>query len=301
MKYHKPVMLQAVLENLKIKKKGRYIDCTLGDGGHTIEILKLGGTVLGIDINENSLRRAYERIKSLGFKDQFIGVKGNFKDIENLSEDNGFSRVDGILYDLGYSSNQLDEDKTGLSFLKNQPLDMRLDKSLGVTAADLLNALPEKELAKILFEYSDERYSRRFAKAIVEHRNLKKFQTTKDLTDLIVSVASPGYEYKRIHPATRVFQTLRIAVNGDIYNLEQSLPRAAHILLPGGRMIIISFHSLEDKVAKTFGQSARLRLKEVYKKPLTPGEDEIRENIRSRSAKLRVFEKIENDQNSQDD
>lgn len=288
MKYHEPVMLNEVLENLQVFEGGKYIDATLGDAGHTIEILKRGGIVLGLDVDEKGLARATERIKSLGLEKNFKGVKGNFKNINNLASEHGFSKVNGILYDLGYSSSQLADDETGLSFLNDQPLDMRLDSNLGVSAADLINALSEKDLDKMFWELSGENLSRKYAKAIVERRNLKKFQTTADLAGLLASVASPGYEHGRIHPATRVFQALRIVVNAEMENLEVSLPRAAQLLLPGGRMIVISFHSLEDRVVKNFGRAARLL--EVTKKPLAPTESEIAKNVRSRSAKIRIFE-----------
>jgi 16S rRNA (cytosine1402-N4)-methyltransferase len=291
MEFHEPVLLDEVLEGLNIEEGGSYIDCTLGDGGHSLGILKKGGKVLGLDIDENAVKRATERIKSEGMGENFIGVVGNFKDIENLAKQNGFIETHGVLYDLGYSLTQLGEERIGLSFLQEQPLDMRLDKNLGVTAADLVNALSEKELTHIFSEYADERYSKRFARAIVKHRSLKKFHTTKDLADLIVGAAPPGYEHGRIHPATRVFQSLRIAVNNELENLEISLPRAAQMLLPGGRMAVISFHSLEDKVVKDFGHNARPYLKAVFEKPLIPGQEEIEANFRSRSAKLRLFEK----------
>ena len=204
---------------------------------------------------------------------------------------NGFNNTNGILYDLGYSSTQLEE-SMGVSFIKDQPLDMRLDKTLGVTAADLVNSLTERELARLFIEYGDEKYSKRFAKAIVDARNLKKFQTTKQLANLIASEAPPGYDHNRIHPATRVFQALRIAVNDEIENLKISLPLAAQLLLPGGRILVITFHSLEDKVVKDFGRDVRSLIKSVYKKPIIPSNEEVEENNRARSAKMRVFEKI---------
>lgn len=291
MQYHEPVLLNEVIENLKIKAGGKYIDCTLGDGGHALEILELGGSVLGLDYNSESLGRAQKRIFDAGFGKEFTGILGNFKDIENLAKVHGYLQVDGILYDLGYSSSQLNEE-AGLSFLQDQPLDMRLDKNLGVTAADLVNSLNEKQLADIFYNYSDERMSRRFASAIVRRRNLKKFQTTKELADLLAGEVSPGYENGRIHPATRVFQALRIAVNDEIDNLKYSLPRAAQILLPGGRMMVITFHSLEDKVVKDFGRYVQPTLSVVNKKPIIPSEAEIARNNRARSAKLRIFERV---------
>ena len=293
MQYHQPVLVKEAIKALNIAPGKKYIDCTLGDGGHTLEILKNGGRVLGLDVDENALNRACIRIKELGLDPGFTARQGNFRNIDNLVENTEFNLVDGILYDLGYSSYQLGVEELGISFLEDQKLDMRLDKTLGVTAADLVNALSEGELTRILFEYSDERLARRFASAIVLRRNLKKIQTTKELADLLVSVAPSDYEHGRIHPATRTFQALRIAVNDEIDNLRVSLPRAAQLLLPGGRIAVISFHSLEDKVVKEFGHSVRPNILQVTEKPLVPSQQEVSENTRSRSAKLRVFEKNE--------
>ena len=293
MQYHKPVMANELVGSMLVRDGLNYIDCTLGDAGHTLEILKFGGKVLGLDVDADALVRAGTRIKDLGLSDYFTGIQGNFKNIDKLAEEHGFSQVAGVFYDLGYSSYQLEKKDLGLSFLKEQELDMRLDSTLGVTAADLVNALPERELANIFFSYSDERLGNRFARAIAKRRDLKKFRTTKDLADLIVDAAPSGYEHGRIHPATRVFQALRIAVNDEITNLTLSLPRAAALLLPGGRMAVISFHSLEDKTVKDFGRSARPHIMQVTEKPLVPGLAEVEGNSMSRSAKLRVFEKID--------
>jgi 16S rRNA (cytosine1402-N4)-methyltransferase len=292
MAYHKPVLLKEVVENLNIEKGKRYIDATLGDAGHTLEILRKGGNVLGIEINENALERARERIEKENLEANFKGFLGNFKNLEEIAIKEGSEKVSGVLYDLGYSSYELEDTRLGLSFQLDEPLDMRLDKSLGVTAADLLNSLNEKDIAKLIFEYSGERMAKKIAKAIVRARDLKKIQTTGDLVEIINSVSSPGYERGRIHPATRTFQALRIVVNDEIENLKKSLPRAARLLLPGSVITVITFHSLEDKVAKEFGHRARPSVEEVYKKPITPSEEEVRENPRSRSAKLRVFKKI---------
>jgi 16S rRNA (cytosine1402-N4)-methyltransferase len=191
----------------------------------------------------------------------------------------------------------LDKGDKGLSFLVDQPLDMRLDASMGVSAADLIGFLNEEQLTKLIFEYSDEKMARRFAKAIVENRNLKKIQTTKQLADILASAAPSGYEHGRIHPATRTFQALRIAVNDELANLTSSLPRAARLLLPGSRMVVISFHSKEDELVKKFGQGAqptikvdRPNIKSLVKKPILPSDEEVARNVRSRSAKMRVFE-----------
>lgn len=292
MNYHEPVLLKEAIENLKVKEGGKYIDTTLGDAGHTLEILRRGGSVLGIEINEEALKRAKERIKIENLGLNFTGVLGNFKNIEEIANENGFSQVDGILYDLGYSSFELEEGEFGLSFQKDEPLDMRLDKSLGVTAEDLVNSLGEKELSNLIFTYSDERMARKFAKEIVNARSLKKIQTTAQLAEILKSASSPGYERGRIHPATRTFQALRIVVNDEIVNLEKSLPRAARLLLPGSVIVLITFHSLEDKVAKDFGRSARSSVNEVIEKPITASQRELNLNPRSRSAKLRVFKRV---------
>jgi len=293
MQYHEPVLLKETTENLNVKAGGRYIDATLGDGGHTLEILKRGGHVLGIDVNEDSLKRAEFRIEEAGLSESFKGILGNFKNIEEIGKENGFEKVNGIVYDLGYSSYELEESGLGLSFQADEPLDMRLSKSLGVTAADLLNSLNGKDIANLIYEYSGERLSGRIAREIVKARSLKRIQTTKDLVEIINSVSYPGYERGRINPATRTFQALRIAVNDEIENLKKSLPQAARLLLPGSVIVLITFHSLEDKVAKEFGRRARPSITEVYKKPLRPSKEEIEKNPRSRSAKLRVFKKID--------
>lgn len=291
MMFHESVMLAETIAHLKIEKGNLYIDATTGDGGHSIGILQNGGKVLGIDYDEKTLTRAIARIKDLGFENNFVGALGNFKNIDEIAQKNGFSKVYGIVYDLGYSSSQLDKDEKGLSFLSDEPLDMRLDATMGVSAADLIAFLNEDQLTKLIFDYSDEKLARRFAKAIIENRNLKKIQTTKQLAKILASASPSGYEHGRIHPATRTFQALRIAVNDELVNLTESLPRAARLLLPGSRMVVISFHSKEDELAKKFGQGAQPNIKAVVKKPLTPSEDEIKRNLRARSAKMRIFEK----------
>jgi 16S rRNA (cytosine1402-N4)-methyltransferase len=289
MNYHKPVLIEETIKSLNIEPGKKYIDATLGQAGHTIEILRKGGLVLGIDVDESSLKSAQERIEKENLQNGFIGVKGNFKNIEKIASENKFNQVSGILLDLGYSSFELEEGNLGLSFLKDEPLDMRLDRTLGVTAADLVNTLPEEQLERIIRNYSDEKLARRIAKAIVEFRSVKRIQTTKDLADLIKSETPSNYENGRINPATRTFQALRIAVNDELENLRIALPRAAQLLLPRGVMVIISFHSLEDKLVKDFGHNAQPKLMPLFKKPLVPSEQETSDNTRSRSAKLRAF------------
>ncbi len=298
MQYHEPVLVQEVLEYLHVNKSKKYIDATLGDAGHSVAMLTLGAHVLGLDYDKDALARAQARITTLGLQSNFTGVLGNFKDIVSLAQANGFAQVDGILFDLGYSSYQLDEGEFGLSFQRDEPLDMRIDKSMGVTAADLVNTLPQRQLQELFSTYGDVTAARTFSEAIVARRKLKPFQTTKELADLLVDEAPSGYDRGKRNPATKVFQALRIVVNDELENLKIALPQAAQLLkLPGGRMAIISFHSLEDKVAKNFGHAVRPRimLEPLTKKPVQPTEAEIKANVRSRSAKLRVYEaKLQN-------
>lgn len=292
--YHVPVLLNEVLEFLHIEKGKKYIDATLGDGGHTVEILKLGGHVLGLDYSPLSLETAVQRIKTLSLSDLFTPVLGNFTNIYTLAKDHGFSDVSGILFDLGYSSTQLETE--GMSFLQDQVLDMRIDKSLGVTAKDLVNALSEQELARLFQEFGEERLAKRFAKAIVDYRRLKKLETTTQLAELIKASAPLSYDNQRIHPATRIFMALRIAVNNELENLRDALPRAAQLImestLPAGRIGVISFHSLEDFIVKSFGKTVQPVIKELTRKPIVPTAAETKVNSRARSAKMRVFEKI---------
>lgn len=316
MKYHEPVLLNEVLDYLDIKNGKKYIDCTLGDGGHTVELLKKGAIVMGIDYDPISLETAHKRIEVLGLSNNFVGELGNFKDLENLATKNGFTDVDGILFDLGYSSSQLENDNRGFSFLKEAPLDMRIDQKLGVTAADLINSLAESQLEKMFREYGEERIARKFAQAIIERRELKKFQTTKDLAEFLAEVAPSGYDSGRTHPAMRVFQSLRITVNDELGNLKVSLPQAARLLkLPEGKIAVISFHSLEDRLVKQFGRSGAQLSKLISeerdvsgllsqdgvspvplgiltKKPVLPSAEEVKQNRKARSAKMRVFERI---------
>lgn len=294
MKYHEPVLVNEILEYLNVENGKKYIDATLGDGGHTLEILKLGGHVLGFDYSEQSLKRATQRIKSEGLGKNFTGVYGNFRKIEEVAKQSAFAQADGIIFDLGFSSFHMDEAGIGLSYQKDEPLDMRLDKALGLTAADLINSLSAKQLEWAFTTFGEEGLAKKFAKKIVERRELKKFSSTKDLHDFLVEIAPPGYDRGKVHPARRVFQALRIAVNDELTSLEETLPRAARLLtLPGGRMAIISFHSLEDRMAKHLGQKVRpeINLVALTKKPVQPTKEETRRNRRARSAKLRVYER----------
>lgn len=286
MEYHKSVLLKEAVEHLKVKNGGKYIDCTLGDGGHTLEILRNGGEVLAIDQDPEALKRAKERIGNAASYSNVTFANGNFKDIDELAKAKGFLEVDGILYDLGTSTLQLKDMERGFSFDSEAPLDMRMDPDLSVTAQDLVNALPENNLADLIFNYGGEHFARRIAKAIVKARKEKKIEKCNELS-YIVDRAIPTKRGK-IHKATKTFQALRIAVNNELENLDTSLSRAASLLIPGGRLIVISFHSLEDEISKR----ERPFLKEVTKKPLMASPEELAENPRARSAKMRVFEKI---------
>lgn len=306
MDYHKPVMVAEVLNYLRVRPGGRYIDATLGDGGHTLEILRLGGKVLGLDVSQDSIDRAVKRVRQENLEAGFSWIKGNFKDIDNLAEQEAFDRVDGILFDLGVSTTQLRDDRLGLGFGSSYEPDMRLDDKLGVRAFDLINGLYENELADLFWEYGEERFAKKFAREIVKARELERISSSRQLAEL-ARKAFPGYENGRLHPATRIFMALRIAVNDELENLKSALPRAGRLLsppaeggrkttsLPGGRMVVISFHSLEDKIVKEFAQGAQpqhYNLQEVLKKPLEPSPEEIAQNPSVRSAKMRVLERI---------
>lgn len=285
MNYHEPVLLKEVLENLNIKENSKIVDCTLGDGGHSIEILKLKAQVYGIDYNDDSLSRATQRISELGLKDQFFPVKGNFKDLDELVK----QPVDGFLFDLGYSSFHLEGYQKGISFQKDEELDMRIDTSRGVKAKDLLKVLDKTQLEKIFSFYGEERFSKRIAEEIVRKREVKEIHSTSDLVEIIKSVV-PSQQVSRINPSTRVFQALRIVVNQELENLKTALPKAENLTLPGGRILVITFHSLEEKIVRGFSRDFQPSIN-LIGGPILPSELEVLRNPRSRSSKLYVFEK----------
>ena len=305
---HKSVMAAEVLAALKPQANGRYADGTLGGAGHAAHILAASsptGWLSGCDRDGVAVEVARTRLVEK-YAGRFEIRRGNFSE---LAEWVPAASCDGVLLDLGVSSPQLDSAERGFSFQNDGPLDMRMDDQQKLTAADLVNDLGDEELAKIFWEFGDERDSRRFAKAIVHDRRQLKFTTTKQLADLIERLA-PRHG-KKSHPATKVFQALRIAVNDEIGSLKRGLEAAVKILKPGGRLAVITFHSLEDRVVKEFGRERtrdytfsgevdvpELRspcvpeLKWVSRKAILPGEMELDENPRSRSAQLRVLEKI---------
>lgn len=281
--YHVPVLLQETIKYLNIKPGEKYIDCTYGGGGHFRAIQKAGGVVLGIDQDPEA----------------HAPVQGNFAHLKEIAGMIGFNPVSGILFDLGVSSHQLETDYRGFSFGRRRPakLDMRMDPDhQSVTAADLINAGGETELANLFWRYGEERDSRKIARAIVEERKEgRKVERTEDLVRIILSVSRKSGK-DRTHPATRVFQALRIAVNDELASLEEALPQAVELLQAGGRLAVISFHSLEDRIVKNFmrDMGGMGKMEEVTEKPITPGKEEVAANPRARSGKLRVAEKISN-------
>ncbi|MBI3964915.1 MAG: 16S rRNA (cytosine(1402)-N(4))-methyltransferase RsmH [Chloroflexi bacterium] len=306
---HVPVLLAEVLELLAPTAGGRYVDGTAGGGGHAAAILEASapsGQLLGLDTDPAAVRAAGERLARFG--DRARVVHASFETLGAVARANGFDSVDGVLLDLGVSSHQLSTVERGFSFQADAPLDMRLDPTSGPTAAELIARLRESELADVLYRYGEERRSRPLARRLVAARERGGVRTTRDLADLVVGVLGrprPG----QIHPATRTFQALRIAVNRELEVLEAVLPQVVELLRPGGRLAVISFHSLEDRIVKDFirteaspcvcpkeipycvcGRTARLR--PITKKPVIPNAVEIARNPRSRSARLRVAERI---------
>ena len=285
---HIPVLLKEVIEYLDIKPNGNYIDCTLNGGGHTREILKrTKGKVLGIEID----KEIFEKIEKEKIE-RLIPVNDSYVNIKKIAEEKGFNKVQGILFDIGMSSYHVDEAERGFSFNKDEPLIMNY--STGLTAEEILNEWKEDEIEKILKEYGEEEFSRKIAKKIVEKRKLGRIKSTLQLVS-IIKEATPGwYHHSRTHFATRTFQALRIKVNNELDNFRQALPEALSLLEKEGRLVAISFHSLEDRIIKEFlkekEKSGEVRI--INKKPIVPTDEEINLNPRSRSSKLRAAIKI---------
>ncbi len=304
---HYPVMLTEAVEGLAVVPDGIYADCTLGGCGHTKKILSLlgeQGRVLGIDLDPAALENAALTVNDK----RLITWHGNYKDILTAAKENGIAKLNGALFDLGVSSYQIDTAERGFSYMHDAPLDMRMDNTGGVTAAELVNRLSAEELAKIFFEYGEERYSRRIAQKIIERRADSPIETTGGLASLIAS-AYPAKELKNGNPAKRCFQALRIAVNGELDGLDKALEDAMELLVSGGRLAVITFHSLEDRIVKnTFSRFAnpctcppdlpvcvcgkKPVAKIITKKPVVCSLRESEENSRSHSAKLRIAEKL---------
>jgi 16S rRNA (cytosine1402-N4)-methyltransferase len=292
---HLSVMPKEVLEYLNVQDKGIYVDCTLGLAGHTKRILEKGGSqskVVGLDRDKDSLQKAKELLGELST--QCIFVQDDFRNIDRVLEKLEIDEVDGILMDLGISSFQLDNPQRGFSFRNDGPLDMRLDQDSFISAYDLINTLSEKELAAILRDFGDERWHNRIAHFVVENRKKHPIQTTKELSEIILRAIPPYASREKIHPATRSFQAIRIAVNRELESVDQALTKAIHFLKPKARLVAISFHSLEDRIVKNkFKQFVKDGLGLLLtKKPLGPSAQEEIENPRARSARLRVIERI---------
>jgi 16S rRNA (cytosine1402-N4)-methyltransferase len=286
---HVPVMLKEVLHYLHITPNNIVVDCTVGEGGHSVEILKLlgkKGLLIGIDKDEYVLKKAHARLSEIA--DNFVLVHDSFANIKGVLDSLKISSVDAVLADLGVSSLQLYYPERGFSFMKDGPLDMRMDKSNNITAEVLVNGLGENELADVIYYYGEERLSRKIAHAIVEYRRKKRIKTTSELATIINSVYGAR---GRINPATKTFQALRIAVNDELKDLEKFLEDVPSVLKEGGRVAVISYHSLEDRLVK-HAFSKNVYLKRINKKVIVPSIEEIRQNPRARSAKMRVAEKI---------
>lgn len=291
--YHIPVMLKETLRDLQIKKGRWYVDCNLGGGGHTTGILEAGGNVLGIDLDPDAIWEVTKNLKQYLAEGKLKLANTNFANIRDAVKDNGVPQVSGVLFDLGVSTHQLEIAERGFSFNADAPLDMRMDNSKGVSAKDLVNGLYEKELAELFWKLGEENFSKPIAREIVKYREKKSIETTNELAQIILSVRrrSPA---DRTHPATRIFQALRIAVNDELNSLKEALPNAFSVLKPGGRIAVISFHSLEDRIVKNYFKELDMQRagKLITEKPIETSEEEANKNPRSRSAKLRVIEKI---------
>lgn len=304
---HFSVLAKESIEALDIKPDGVYVDCTLGGAGHTRLILsRLGekGRVIGIDRDNDALKNAAEKINDT----RFTAVKSNYEDVATVLDELGIEKADGFLFDLGVSSYQLDTPERGFSYMNDAPLDMRMDTSSGITAYDVVNTYSESALAKIIFEYGEDKFSRRIAARIVKERENAPITTTGRLAE-IISAAVPNQSKGGGHPAKRAFQAIRIEVNGELTSVGKAIESAAGRLKAGGRIAVISFHSLEDRIVKnTFATLASPctcpkdfpicvcnkvpTVKIVTRHPVLPSEEELLENSRSHSAKLRVAEGI---------
>lgn len=306
---HISVLLDECIDNLNIKPDGIYVDGTLGMGGHSYEIAKrlTTGRLVGIDRDETAIERARKRLEE--FSDCVTLVHGNFSDTASILDNLNIPAVDGMLFDLGVSSPQLDEAERGFSYMNDAPLDMRMDKSMGLTAYDVVNTYSVDRLNRIFWDYGEERYARKISAAIDAHRAQKPIETTLELVDIIKSALPAAALREKQHPAKRCFQAIRIAVNDELGAIATLMDTAPDKLKIGGRLCVISFHSLEDRIVKS-GIAARENgctcpreapictcgfkktLKSVCRKPILPSEEELDVNPRSRSAKLRVAERV---------
>ena len=294
-KLHTPVMLNEALEYLQLQPGKKIADATIGMGAHASEILKRiipGGRLIGIDRDQESLSKAQENLAE--YSGSFDLAYSNFIDLDAALAKLNIDKVDGILFDLGVSSFQLGSPERGFSFQADGPLDMRLDRNSFISAYDLVNNLNEEEISALLWNFGQERWHNRIARALVQERQKHPISTTTELSQLVIRAIPYKHRHYRIHPATRTFQAMRIAVNRELETLEASIKKAVDLLNPGGRICVIAFHSLEDRIIKlTFKQlAAKGMLDIITPKPLTPTLAETRDNPPSRSAKFRVGERL---------
>ncbi len=307
---HIPVLLNETLDHLNCKKNGIYVDATLGHGNHALNILKKYPEIkmlIGIDQDTEAINRSKNKLKQYANKTTLL--HGNFNSLNTILEESGIQNIDGILFDLGVSTAQLIDPSRGFSFKSEGPLDMRMDKNTPHNAEDLLIKLSTGELDDIFHNYGEERWAKRIAIRIKEHLKEKSIKTTRELADIVYSSIPKKFHPKKIHPATKTFQALRIAVNDELNSIDQGLDSALGVLNKGGRICVISFHSLEDRIVKNRFKdwatecichksipvcvcSKKSTAKIITKRPVCPSEKEIGENPRSRSAKLRVAERI---------
>lgn len=302
---HVTVLLKETVDSIDVKSDGIYADFTLGGGGHTSLILERGGQVIGIDRDEIAIKNANERFKGK----KFTAVHDNFSNVKNIAKNLGIEKFDGIIADLGVSSPQLDDAERGFSYMQDAPLDMRMDSRDSLTAKDIVNTYSSEELFKIISTYGEERWASRIVDFIVERRKTAPIETTFELVDIIKAAIPLSARKDGPHPAKRTFQAIRIEVNGELKILEQAIKDGTELLKKGGKMGIITFHSLEDRIVKTTFASLekgctcpkdfpvcvcgnKPSVKSITRKPIVPSEKELDENPRARSSKLRVVEKI---------
>ncbi|MFJ5795405.1 16S rRNA (cytosine(1402)-N(4))-methyltransferase RsmH [Bacillus atrophaeus] len=306
---HKTVLLRETVDGLDIKPDGTYVDCTLGGAGHSTYLLQQlseKGRLIAFDQDDTALQHAKEKLS--GYKGQLILIKSNFRYLKDCLNEQGITEIDGVLFDLGVSSPQLDTPERGFSYHHDAPLDMRMDQSAPLTAKEVVNEWRYEDLVRIFFRYGEEKFSKQIARKIEEARSKSPIQTTGQLVDLIKDAIPAPARRSGGHPAKRVFQAIRIAVNDELKVFEEALFQAIEVLKPGGRVSVITFHSLEDRICKaTFKEMSSLpelppglpvipeefepELKLITRKPITASEEELEENNRARSAKLRIAEK----------
>jgi 16S rRNA (cytosine1402-N4)-methyltransferase len=294
---HKSVLLKEILEKLEIKDNDIFLDCTLGNGGHSLAVYQSAKNVkiIGIDADESAILNAQKNFQENNA--ELVTFNAYFDQLDKAINFYGYTEVDKILFDLGLRTDQIEDSERGFSFNQDGPLKMTFSKNPKedqVTAYDVVNDWSEETLADIIYGFGEETFSRRIAKAIVEARKKKTIETTFELRDIVVNSLPKFLSFKKIHPATKTFQAIRIAVNSELERIEIAIRKAFHILRPGGKMAIISFHSLEDRLIKNFfkEKASQEEAKIINKKVIVPTEEEIKENPKSRSAKLRIIEKI---------